>query len=183
MKRILILFLVTFIYSANIFSFSVKKMLSNKSQRAVDNRIIKSLNNTIRRNRINATLYRTRGGVALRFKGKVLFRFGSYRLLRRAKHNLNKIAGTLRYLRRKYPFIRFQCLGHSDYVGRRRQKYLFSVRRAAAVANYLIYKGIRRNKVSYKGLSDRYPIDRRRSAYARAKNRRVEIIIITKVRR
>lgn len=187
MKKSYFLSIILLLIATNVFTFNAKKYLKKggrrAGQRSVDNHVIRTMNKTIRGNGIRASLFRTNSGIAVRFKGKVLFRFGSYRLLPRAKRNLIKIAGTLRYLRRKYPFIKFRCEGHSDYIGSRRAKYLFSVRRAKAVANYLIYRGVNRRKVSFKGLSDRSPIDRRRSNYARARNRRVEIIIITRVGR
>ena len=67
--------------------------------------------------------------------------------------------------------------GHTDNKGDSAQNLLLSSKRAAAIANYLIKKGIDANRISTKGLGDTQPIDTNTTEEGRAKNRRTSFTI------
>jgi flagellar motor protein MotB len=65
-------------------------------------------------------------------------------------------------------------------VGESRRKQFFSDRRAKRVADFLIKLGVNPDTVSYRGFSDTRPVDTNSTAEGRSRNRRVEIIIVTR---
>ena len=89
---------------------------------------------------------------------------------------LDKIAQVLKKYK-KYSVI---IEGHTDSTGDENYNIELSKRRAEAVGKYLISKGIDPKRLSYKGYGSRYPIDSNETAEGRARNRRVEFILIKK---
>jgi len=79
---------------------------------------------------------------------------------------------------KKYPAARFRIEGHTDSVGSAEYNLKLSQRRAEAVRNYLISKGISPDRLEAVGYGETRPIASNRTAAGRAKNRRVEIILI-----
>ncbi len=79
---------------------------------------------------------------------------------------------------KKYPASRFRIEGHTDSVGPADYNMELSQRRADAVKNYLIQHGISADRLEAKGYGETRPIASNRTAAGRAKNRRVEIILI-----
>jgi WD40 repeat protein len=67
--------------------------------------------------------------------------------------------------------------GHTDNQGDPRLDYKLSVERATAVQNYLISKGIRKDKIVAVGYGGTKPIADNRTEEGRSKNRRVELTI------
>jgi outer membrane protein OmpA-like peptidoglycan-associated protein len=65
--------------------------------------------------------------------------------------------------------------GHTDNVGDSNKNLMLSGKRADAVKNYLISKGIASNRLSAKGFGDALPLLPNTSAANKAKNRRVEL--------
>ncbi len=65
--------------------------------------------------------------------------------------------------------------GHTDSVGKRAANLELSKHRAEVVAQYLIAKGVNREKLSVRWHGERYPITSNRSREGRAQNRRVTI--------
>jgi OmpA-OmpF porin, OOP family len=65
--------------------------------------------------------------------------------------------------------------GHTDNVGDSNKNLMLSGKRADAVKNYLISKGIAPNRLSAKGFGDALPLLPNTSAANKAKNRRVEL--------
>jgi len=59
----------------------------------------------------------------------------------------------------EYPEIRIELRAHTDCLGDATYNQLLSERRAEAVVNYLILKGIRRTRLTFKGLGDTSPIN------------------------
>ena len=133
-------------------------------------------------NRINipARITRNERGISLNFKGEVLFDFSSYKLKEGAKAELKRIAKILKAIEKKYPGVEFRIEGHADSIGSARRKQYFSNRRAKKVADYLISLGVNPDTISYRGFSDTRPVDTNSTTEGRSKNRRVEIIIITR---
>ena len=68
----------------------------------------------------------------------------------------------------------FNIGGHTDNVGNADANMRLSDARAKAVFNYLVSKGIRANRLTYKGYGDTTPIETNSTTQGRAKNRRVE---------
>ena len=114
-------------------------------------------------------------GIKLIFSD-ILFDFNKANLKKDIIPTLDKVIEILQ----KYPKYEVRIEGHSDDVGRPEFKALISENRSKAVADYFAKKGIDINRMSYMGFSDRRPMVQGNSDEARAKNRRVEIYIITK---
>lgn len=70
--------------------------------------------------------------------------------------------------------------GHTDAIGSHQLNDLLSQRRADAVRNYLIAKGIDKSRIASKGYGKRKPIASNDTEFGRGLNRRTEIVIISK---
>lgn len=68
--------------------------------------------------------------------------------------------------------------GHTDNSGDESMNRGLSERRAEAVANYLVKKGVASSRVSYAGLGSAKPVADNSTPEGRAKNRRVEYILV-----
>jgi len=78
----------------------------------------------------------------------------------------------------KYPTAKFRIEGHTDSVGSAEYNMKLSQRRAEAVKQYLISKGISPDRLEAVGYGETRPIASNATAAGRAKNRRVEIILV-----
>ena len=87
---------------------------------------------------------------------------------------LNSIA----LIMNQYPNAKFAIGGHTDSVGSAALNKRLSQRRADAVRDYLIGKGIAADRLSAYGYGEEFPIDTNKTAAGRARNRRVEIKLI-----
>jgi OmpA-OmpF porin, OOP family len=65
--------------------------------------------------------------------------------------------------------------GHTDNVGNRDANVRLSKARAEAVRNYLISKGITRNRLTTVGLGPDQPVASNDTPEGRARNRRVQL--------
>jgi outer membrane protein OmpA-like peptidoglycan-associated protein len=105
----------------------------------------------------------------LRFEtGRATFLGHSEALLNRVADKLKAHANVRR--------VRIE--GHTDDVGTARKNQELSQARAEAVRNYLIDKGVEPDRLQAVGYGNSRPLDTRRSSAARARNRRVEFIIV-----
>jgi outer membrane protein OmpA-like peptidoglycan-associated protein len=68
--------------------------------------------------------------------------------------------------------------GHTDNRGNDAYNLDLSDRRAAAVKQYLVDKGIDENRLTSQGYGETQPIDKKNNEKAYAKNRRVEFLIL-----
>jgi large repetitive protein len=73
---------------------------------------------------------------------------------------------------------RIRIEGHTDDVGGAKKNQELSQARAESVRNYLIKKGVEPERLQAVGYGDTRPLDKRKTSDARAKNRRVEFIIV-----
>jgi outer membrane protein OmpA-like peptidoglycan-associated protein len=73
------------------------------------------------------------------------------------------------------PNLNLEVSGHTDDVGADEMNLRLSQRRAASVCNYLLKKGIAKERLSSNGFGETKPVVPNNSASNRAKNRRVEI--------
>ena len=104
----------------------------------------------------------------------VTFRTGSAELTENAKRILDKVAETLK----EHPEIVVEVSGHTDNVGSWSFNMKLSQRRADAVRNYLIQKGIDPSRIRAVGYGPDRPIAPNDTPEGRAKNRRIEFVRI-----
>ena len=76
------------------------------------------------------------------------------------------------------PNLEIEISGHTDNTGSKVFNELLSQRRADAVVNYLIDKGIDENRLTAKGYGSSRPIANNDNSQGRALNRRTEFEII-----
>ena len=76
------------------------------------------------------------------------------------------------------PTLKIEISGHTDNVGSESFNELLSQRRADAVVNYLVGKGVDKKRLSAKGYGQSKPVDSNDTAQGRAQNRRTEFEII-----
>lgn len=72
--------------------------------------------------------------------------------------------------------VKLEVAGHTDYIGTDEYNMDLSLRRADAVRNYLIDKGIAADRLTVKGYGESQPIADNETEAGRFKNRRVELI-------
>ncbi len=78
------------------------------------------------------------------------------------------------------PEMTFEIAGHTDWIGTDAYNNGLSQRRADAVQNYFIEKGIAASRLTSKGYGESRPVATNATDEGRAKNRRVELIILEK---
>ena len=101
------------------------------------------------------------------------YAFGDATLNDEAKEFLDEIYRLLQ--RNKY--LQLEIIGHTDNVGTDEANQILSEKRANAVQEYLISKGIVADRISAIGKADKEPAYPNTTPESRAKNRRVEFII------
>lgn len=89
-----------------------------------------------------------------------------------AYSELKRIVKTLK----KYPTSRWRIEGHMDNQGDPNQIRDISSRRARAILNYFVSKGLSSNRFKAVGMGDSIPISSNSTAYGRMRNRRIVII-------
>jgi len=78
-------------------------------------------------------------------------------------------------LMKKHPDLALEIFGHTDNVGNAQNNLNLSQQRADAVADYLIRRGIAKDRIYARGFGERYPMTSNGSREGRKENRRVEI--------
>ena len=86
---------------------------------------------------------------------------------------LDEVAASLQ----KYPNSLVDVMGHTDSTGSDRYNLDLSRRRAEAVANHLVQRGVSRARIATVGYGEQYPRADNTTEQGRALNRRVEIRI------
>ena len=74
--------------------------------------------------------------------------------------------------------LNIQIAGHTDNVGSQESNQILSEERAKSVVNYLIAKGIAKERLSSVGYGDSQPIADNNTAEGRKTNRRTEVRIL-----
>lgn len=103
------------------------------------------------------------------------FEFGSAVLKKKSEKMLDELVSLFQQL----PEMTFQITGHTDNIGTDEYNQKLSEDRAMSVYKYFLKKGIPADHMTTKGFGSKYPIDTNDTDAGRAKNRRVEIDIIT----
>jgi len=79
---------------------------------------------------------------------------------------------------KKNPDIKIEVQGHTDNIASEEYNQTLSEKRADAVRDYILHKGIAANRVSKKGFGLTKPIASNNTKEGRAKNRRVQLMPI-----
>jgi len=74
--------------------------------------------------------------------------------------------------------VKIEIIGHTDISGEKEHNVLLSEQRAQAVVNYLIKKGISKERLKYKGMGSSVPVNPEETKKKQAINRRVEFRVI-----
>jgi outer membrane protein OmpA-like peptidoglycan-associated protein len=79
---------------------------------------------------------------------------------------------------KKYPDIRIRIVGHTDTQGSYRHNIDLSKRRAKSVKQYMVDNGIDDSRIETQGVGPDQPVDTNDTTEGRARNRRIEFLII-----
>jgi len=112
-------------------------------------------------------------GTVITLSGGVLFATGQATILPGAQAQLNQVADALKTQAEHH----FVIGGHTDTTGTDQINDDLSTRRANAVRDYLIVRGVSADAISAKGFGSHLPVADNQSTEGRAMNRRVEIIV------
>lgn len=113
--------------------------------------------------------------VALRLKGRDIFRTDSEVLTANAKDLLDRISSLLNV----YDKSTVTVVGFTDNVGSAKYNLSLSKNRAESVLSNLVLRGVDLERLRSCGLGEKYPIASNKTDIGRATNRRVEIHIST----
>ena len=113
-------------------------------------------------------------GMVITLSGGVLFKTGESKLTTGALIDLNKVADALTSSAPDQPIV---VEGHTDNQGVAGKNMTLSQERAQSVVDYLVSRGVAKDRITAKGLGDTKPIADNKSAEGRAQNRRVEIVV------
>jgi OmpA-OmpF porin, OOP family len=105
----------------------------------------------------------------------VNFYFGGTTLTVESHPHLDKIVEFLQ----KNPNVSFEIAGHTDDEGPEDYNLTLSQGRAQSVLNYLVNHGADASKLTAKGYGESKPIDVTNTKAGKAKNRRVEFIVLS----
>ena len=118
----------------------------------------------------------TRDGdvIKLNLPDGVTFDFGKSNLKPQFYPALDQVASTMS----EYGQTVVEVSGHTDSVGSDQANQSLSVQRANSVSNYLVGKGLVRERFEVVGMGERYPVSSNDNDSGRAMNRRVEIRVV-----
>jgi len=110
-------------------------------------------------------------GCSVKIADKVFFKFNKAEIDPRSFELLNDVATVIQSVPKE---LRFRVEGHTDSKGRDKYNKKLSQRRADAVRDFLVGKGVPTSRLDAVGYGEARPIDSNRTNDGRAKNRRVE---------
>jgi outer membrane protein OmpA-like peptidoglycan-associated protein len=105
--------------------------------------------------------------------GDVLFAFNKSELTAQAGPRLDKLASFLK----QFPQRKLLVEGYTDSVGGDSYNMQLSERRAAAIRDALVQRGVDASRIVTKGYGKAYPVAENGTVDGRALNRRVEVVI------
>jgi len=76
------------------------------------------------------------------------------------------------------PSYNLEINGHTDNVGNAQKNMELSNKRAIAVQNYMISKGVEASRMKAQGFGDTMPVADNKTALGKSKNRRVEFKVV-----
>lgn len=119
------------------------------------------------------SLVPTGAGRILRLE-KLIFELGRFNITPESFEELDRLVGMLN----DNPKMVIQLEGHTDVAGNADSNMRLSERRVEAVKQYLLDKGINKNRIKTKAFGSTLPLSRENTEEAKALNRRVEVRII-----
>jgi OOP family OmpA-OmpF porin len=108
------------------------------------------------------------------FAADALFDFDKYNIRPDAQKVLDDLVSKLAGVNLEV----IVAVGHTDWIGTETYNLALSKRRADAVKQFLVSKGIEANRIYTEGKGESQPVADNRTAEGRQKNRRVEVEII-----
>jgi outer membrane protein OmpA-like peptidoglycan-associated protein len=112
--------------------------------------------------------------VVITLSGAVIFASGKSELLPSAQNKLSEVAAALSSDESKAKIV---VEGHTDSTGAADMNQELSIKRASAVRDALVSRGVKADRVSVEGFGASRPVADNSSQAGRANNRRVEIVI------
>ena len=112
--------------------------------------------------------------ITLDMPSAITFGFDSSSLNPAFHGTLDRLASTMN----EYGQTIIEIAGHTDSVGTDSYNQTLSVQRAQAVANYLMARGVNRERIIVTGAGESRPVASNDTEAGRAENRRVEITIV-----
>ena len=112
--------------------------------------------------------------ITLDMPSAITFAFDSSSLNPAFHGTLDRLANTMN----EYGQTIIEIAGHTDSVGTDSYNQTLSVQRAQAVANYLIARGVNRERIIVTGAGESRPVASNDTEAGRADNRRVEITLV-----
>jgi OOP family OmpA-OmpF porin len=107
-------------------------------------------------------------------RGQIRFETGSDKVQGQSTETLDALIA----IYRKCPGAKIEIGGHTDFIGRADANLDLSRRRAKAVLNYFVAKGLPRENFVARGYGETRPLTSNRLPRDRAKNRRIEFDIV-----
>lgn len=101
----------------------------------------------------------------------IFFETAKATLLETSLAELDRLAEALK----RHPRLRLEVGGHTDAVGSDEDNLLLSERRAKAVYDYLVERGVDAERLSYRGYGESRPVADNDTPEGRAKNRRTTL--------
>ena len=106
----------------------------------------------------------------------IYFNTNSYEINQISEQVINEF---INYLRVNKSIV-IEINGYTDNVGSSRDNQVLSENRAKAVYEYIVSNGIQKNRISYNGFGEEFPVDSNDNEEGRSKNRRTEFKVISK---
>lgn len=100
----------------------------------------------------------------------LFFASNSAQILPESEHELTKILDIMKQM----PDLKVEIIGHTDSIGQEASNLKLSKQRAEEVMNFLVAKGIAKEKLSAIGLGEQFPVAPNSSSEGRQGNRRTE---------
>jgi outer membrane protein OmpA-like peptidoglycan-associated protein len=119
------------------------------------------------------TVTRKGEDIILNMPGNVTFRTGSADL----NAQFFKVLDGVALVTKKYDKTIIEIAGHTDNVGDANFNKQLSQRRAGAVAQYLMSKGVSEQRIMTAGGGEEHPVASNSTEQGRAANRRVEVTL------
>ena len=104
----------------------------------------------------------------------IFFKFDSYELMPQSFVELDRMADFIK----NSVGIKFEIGGHTDNVGKDVYNQQLSEKRAKAVCDYLLAKGVNAGQLSFKGYGESVPIGDNATPEGREMNRRTELKVV-----
>jgi len=128
---------------------------------------------TLQRQLENLQLRQTESGVVVTL-GDVLFASGQAQLVEGARSSLEEVVDLLQ----TEPDKKIRVEGHTDSRGDAEANLKLSEQRAQSVVDALISMGVDKDRITAMGMGEDFPIDSNETEEGRARNRRVDVILL-----